>query len=66
MNSGDFWHGFNWPSFMRGIFIGVVISVVTVSVSETPEERHAREMAEMKEFQRKKDALFLAIVRALA
>jgi hypothetical protein len=37
-------------SFMWGVFIGVAISVVTVSVSETPEERHAREMAEIKEF----------------
>jgi hypothetical protein len=41
---------FNWPSFVLGIFVGVVISIVTVTVSETPEERHARRMEEIKEF----------------
>jgi hypothetical protein len=41
---------FNWPSFALGIFVGVVISIVTVVVSETPEERHTRKMNEIREF----------------
>jgi len=41
---------FNWPSFVLGIFVGVVISIVTVTVSETPEERHTRKMNEIREF----------------
>ena len=42
--------GFSWPSLVLGVFIGIVISIVTVAVSETPEERHARNMAEIREF----------------
>ena len=42
--------GFSLPSFVLGIFVGVVISIVTVAVSETPEDRHARRMEEIKEF----------------
>ena len=42
--------GFSWPSLVLGAFIGIVISIVTVAVSETPEERHARKMEEIKEF----------------
>jgi hypothetical protein len=41
---------FNWTSFLMGVFIGIVISIVTVAVSETPEDRHARRMEEIKEF----------------
>jgi hypothetical protein len=41
---------FSWPSFVLGIFVGVVISIVTVAVSETPEERHTRKMNEIQEF----------------
>ena len=40
----------HWPSLVLGVFIGIVISIVTVAVSETPEERHARRMEEIKEF----------------
>jgi hypothetical protein len=42
--------GFSWPSVVLGVFIGIVISIVTVAVSETPEERHARRMEEIREF----------------
>jgi hypothetical protein len=42
--------GFSWPSVVLGVFIGIVISIVTVTVSETPEERHARRMEEIREF----------------
>lgn len=40
----------HWPSLVLGVFIGIVISIVTVAVSETHEERHARRMEEIKEF----------------
>lgn len=40
----------HWPSLVLGAFIGIVISIVTVAVSETPEERHARKMEEIQEF----------------
>jgi hypothetical protein len=40
----------HWPSLVLGVFIGIVISIATVVVSETPEERHARRMEEIKEF----------------
>lgn len=40
----------HWPSLVLGIFVGVVISIVTVAVSETPEERHTRKMNEIQEF----------------
>ena len=50
MSNSDFWRGFSWPSFFGGAFVGVVISVVAVAVSETPEDRHARRMEEIKEF----------------
>ena len=42
--------GFSWPSVVLGVFIGIVISIITVAVSETPEDRHARRMEEIKEF----------------
>ena len=42
--------GFSWPSVVLGVFIGIVISIMTVAVSETPEERHARRMEEIREF----------------
>lgn len=42
--------GFSWPSVVLGVCIGIVISIITVAVSETPEDRHARRMEEIKEF----------------
>lgn len=40
----------HWPSLVLGVFIGIVISIITVAVSETPEERHTRKMEEIQEF----------------
>jgi hypothetical protein len=40
----------NWTSLTAGFVGGVLVSVVTVAVSETPAERHARRMAEIQEF----------------
>jgi MFS superfamily sulfate permease-like transporter len=37
-------------SFVLGVLIGIVISIVFVIASETPEDRHARRMEEIKEF----------------
>jgi hypothetical protein len=44
------WNKFDWPSVVLGMFIGIVISIIAVAVSETPEDRHARRMEEIKEF----------------
>jgi hypothetical protein len=41
---------FNLTNFLMGVFIGIVVSIMTVAVSETPEDRHARRMEEIKEF----------------
>lgn len=41
---------FNLTNFLMGMFIGIVVSIMTVAVSETPEDRHARRMEEIKEF----------------
>jgi hypothetical protein len=40
----------NWTSLTAGFVGGVLVSVVTVAVSETPAERHARRMVEIQEF----------------
>ena len=40
----------NWSSLIAGFFIGVIVSAMTVALSETPAERHARRMAEIQEF----------------
>lgn len=37
-------------SFVLGVLIGIVISIMFVIVSETPEERHTRKMNEIQEF----------------
>ena len=41
---------FSLPSFVLGVCMGIAISIITVAVSETPEDRHARRMEEIKEF----------------
>jgi hypothetical protein len=41
---------FNLTNFLMGMFIGIVVSIMTVAVSETPEDRHARRMEKIKEF----------------
>jgi hypothetical protein len=42
--------GFSSPSFVLGVCVGIGISIVTVLAFETPEDRHARRMEEIKEF----------------
>lgn len=42
--------GFSLTSFMLGWCAGIAISIVTVLAFETPEDRHARRMEEIKEF----------------
>lgn len=41
---------FNWTSFLMGAFIGAASIQMIAVFSETPEERHARRMEEIKEF----------------
>lgn len=41
---------FNWTSFLMGAFIGAASIQMIAVFSETPEERHARKMEEIKEF----------------
>lgn len=42
---------FNWTSFLMGAFIGAASIQMIAVFSETPEERHARKMEEIQEFQ---------------
>jgi hypothetical protein len=41
---------FNWTSFLMGAFIGAASIQMIAVFSETPEDRHARQMEEIKEF----------------
>ena len=41
---------FNWSSFLMGVSLGAFIVLLTDIFSETPEQRHARRMEEIKEF----------------
>lgn len=40
----------NWPILVTGVFLGVAGCYITTALSETPEQRHARNMAEIQEF----------------
>ena len=41
---------FNWTSLLMGVFIGAASIQMINIFSETPEDRHARRMEEIKEF----------------
>ena len=40
----------HWPSLVLGVFIGAASIQMIAVFSETPEDRHARRMEEIKEF----------------
>ena len=41
---------FNWTSFLMGAFIGAASIQMIAVFSDTPEDRHARQMEEIQEF----------------